>query len=357
MQRNKTTGGKLGKRIWINVVLLILVMVATTSVGFARDLTLLEQWKPKFDPSTAEYRYILSNIDHPAIAGIGVGYNIRDKVWERSGGRLYIDFRPLAQLGGEKDVVRKLKLGAIQGMLCSSVMAANVAPMLGIVNLPFVIDSATKLEKFRNTPELFEPFSNAAARQGVQVIDFTGYGSYGWATTKPVRNLTDAQDVNFRIAQAPVNADIYKAWGLKFTVMPWPDVPQALQTGVIDGLDHTPIVCSITKKFEVAHYFTDLHYTQGLYIHMVNQRWLNKLPADLRTIFLQTVREESAIARHKTAQQQLEQIEQAKADGVQFFTLSSTDRNQLRKKAQPVYEKWGKIIGADYLQQVQDVLN
>ncbi|MBF0645465.1 TRAP transporter substrate-binding protein [Desulfuromonas acetoxidans] len=323
----------------------------------ARDLSILEQWKPKFDPSGAQYTYMLSNVDHPAIAGIGVGYRIRDRVWEESGGRIYVDFRPLAQLGGEKDVVRKLKMGAIQGMLCSSVMAANVAPKLGIVNLPFIFDSSEKLEKFRNTPELFDEFSNAAVRSGIKVIDFTGYGSYGWATTTPVRTLEEAQKVNFRIAQAPVNKDNYLAWGLKFTVLPWPDVPQALQTGVIDGLDHTPIVCSITKKFDVATYFTDLHYTQGLYIHMVNKRWLDKLPEELKEIFLKVVREESAIARQKTDLQQAEQIEQAKKDGVQFFTLSDADRQTLKNKAQPVYNKWGKKIGADYLKKVQTTLD
>ncbi len=55
----------------------------------------LDAWQPKFDPSRAEYTYILSNVSHPVIEGVGAGYRIRDKVWEKSGGRLYVDFRPL----------------------------------------------------------------------------------------------------------------------------------------------------------------------------------------------------------------------------------------------------------------------
>jgi len=324
-----------------------------TGSSLAGDLTTLEDWRPAFDPSGAEYTYILSNVDHPAIAGIGVGYKIRDRVWELSNGRLYVDFRPLAQLGGEKDVVRKLKMGAVQGMLCSSVAAANVAPKLGIVNLPFVLDTTEKLEKFRNTPDLFEPFSNAAMGQGIKVVDFTGYGSYGWATTTPVRTLEDAHEVNFRIAQAPVNTDIYKAWNLKFTVMPWPDVPQALQTGVIDGLDHTPMVCSITKKFDVAKYFTRVNYTQGLYIHMINRRWLEQLPEELRDILLAVIKEESAKARVRTNIQQQDQIEAARNQGVEFFDLNTTDRETLKKMAASVVEKWGKRIGPEYLELVR----
>jgi len=316
----------------------------------------LAAWKPKFDPSGAKYTYILSNVSHPAIEGIAVGYRIRDKVWERSGGRLYVDFRPLAQLGGEKDVISKLKLGAVQGMLSSSVAAANVADKLGIVNLPYVIDTFDKLDKFRNTPELFDEFRKSALPQGIMVVDITGYGTYGWATTTPVRNLEEAKGVNFRIAEAPVNADIYKAWALKFTVMPWPDVPQALQTGVINGLDHTPIVCNITKKFEVAKYFTAVDYAQGLFIHLMNKRWFDKLPADLQTILITAIEEESAAAREATRRQQEQQIADAKAKGIVFYSLAENDKKKLVELAAPVYQAWGAKIGPDYLSKVRKAL-
>lgn len=317
----------------------------------------LAAWKPSFDPSGAEYTYLLSNVAHPAVAGIAVGYKIRDKVWERSNGRLYVDFRPLSQLGGEKDVLSKLKLGAIQGMLCSSVAAANVSPKLGIVNLPFVVDTFDKLDRFRNTPEIWDEFRDSAQRQGLNVVDITGYGTYGWATTSPVKSFADAQSINFRIAQAPVNTDIYKRWGLKFTVMPWPDVPQALQTGVITGLDHTPTICNITKKFTVAKHFTHVDYAQGLFVHLVNKRWFNKLPKDLQQIFTEVVAEESAKARQATRQEQDEQITAAKKTGVQFYDLSAAERQQLAVKSEDLYEKWGQKIGNDYLGKVRRLLN
>ncbi|ORJ59237.1 TRAP transporter substrate-binding protein [Geothermobacter hydrogeniphilus] len=344
------------KRTSVLIALLVVVLLAAPSFAAGKKKDPLAAWKPKFDPSGAKYTYILSNISHPVIEGIAVGYRIRDAVWKKSGGRLYVDFRPLAQLGGEKDVIAKLKLGAVQGMMASSVAAANISDRLGIVNLPYVVDTFDKLEKFRNDPDLWVPYSNSAQNQGLLVADITGYGTYGWATTTPVRNLADAKKVNFRIAQAPVNADIYKAWGLKFTVLPWPDVPQALQTGVINGLDHTAIVCNITKKFTIAKYFTELNYAQGLFIHLINKRWFNKLPKDLQTILLDTIKEESAKTRELTRKQQADQIAKAKAAGIEFITLSAADKAELIKKAQPVYAKWGKKIGIDYLAKVRSTL-
>jgi len=334
---------------------LFLLLCGSASAAETNDP--LASWKPAFDPSGAKYTYILSNIAHPGVAGIGVGYAIRDRVWERSGGRLYVDFRPLAQLGGEKDVISKLKLGAVQGMLCSSVAAANVADTLGVVNLPFVVDTFDKLDTFRNTPAIWNEFRDSALPRGLMVLDITGYGTYGWATTTPVKSLADARGVNFRIAEAPVNTDLYKAWGLKFTVMPWPDVPQALQTGVISGLDHTPTICNITKKFTVAKNFTRIDYAQGLFVHLTNKRWFDKLPADLQQILVEVVAEESARAREATRREQEKEIAAAEAAGVRFYNLSGEEKKRLAELAAPVYATWGSRIGQDYLKRVQTALN
>lgn len=335
----------------LSLLLALCLPGAVLAAGKKKDP--LAAWKPAFDPGGAKYTYMLSNISHPVIEGIAAGYRIRDKVWEKSGGQLYVDFRPLAQLGGEKDVISKLKLGAVQGMMSSSVAAANVADRLGIVNLPYVVDTFDKLEAFRNDPELWEPFANAAQGKGIVVADITGYGPYGWATTSPVKTLADAKGINFRIAQAPVNTDAYKAWGLKFTVMPWPDVPQALQTGVISGLDHTAIVCNITKKFTIAKSFTELNYAQGLFIHLINKRWLQKLPEDLQKILLETIAEESASTRVLTRMQHEAQVAKAKEAGIEFIQLSDGEVAELKKQAEPVLKKWGEKIGPDYLAKVR----
>ena len=109
-------------------------------------------------------------------------------------------------------------------------------------------------------------------------------------------------------------------------------------------------------KFNVAKNYTLLDYAQGLYIHLTNSRWLNKLPEDLRKILLETITEESAVARSLTRKQQEEQIEAAKASGVTFYSLPSEEKARLIELAKPVYDKWGEKIGASYLRQVKAVL-
>ena len=160
----------------------------------------------------------------------------------------------------------------------------------------------------------------AMDHQGIIGLDITGYGNYGWATTIPVRSLKDAKEVKFRTAEAAVNQLLYQAWGFNPVAMPWPDVPIALKQGVITGLDHTPSVCNITKKFEDAKYFTYVNYAQGLFIWIFNKAWFNSLPPDLQKTFKEVVHEVCAKIRKETVQQEIDEIAAAKKEGIEFIT-------------------------------------
>ncbi len=326
----------------------------------------LDAWKPKFDPSGAKYKFIVSNVSHPVLKGVYTGFAIRDELWKRTNGQMYLDYKPFSMLGGEVEVLNQLQMGAIQGMGVSSVASTNLGPRFGVVNLPFLIDSFEKLDKFVNSGKLFDHFLMAMDHQGIMALDITGYGNYGWATVKPVKTLADARKLKFRTAEAAVNQLVYKAWGINPVAMPWPDVPVALKQGVIDGLDHTPMVCNITRKFEVAKYYTQINYAQGLFIWIFNKAWFNSLPEDLQKIFVETVHDVAAEIRAQTKQQEEEEIAKAKANGIQFFKLSDAEMAELRKLGHVAHEQYAAEINklypgdkyrpANYLKEVQDYM-
>jgi len=326
----------------------------------------LDAWKPNFDPAGAKYKFIVSNVSHPVIRGVYTGFAIRDELWKRTNGQMYLDYKPFSMLGGEVEVLNQLQMGAIQGMGTSSVAATNLGPRFGVVNLPFLIDSFDKLDKFAANKELFGHFMMAMDHQGIIGLDITGYGNYGWASTVPIKTLADAKKVKFRIAEAAVNQLLYKEWGFNPVVMPWPDVPVALKQGVITGLDHTPMVCNITKKFEVAKYFTQLNYAQGLFIWIFNKAWFNSLPADLQKTFVETVHDVCAKIRVETKQQEIDEIAKAKAAGVEFFQLSDSAMDLLKRKGDVVHKKYAaeinklykgdKYRSKNYLKEVEDFI-
>jgi TRAP-type C4-dicarboxylate transport system substrate-binding protein len=343
----------------------LMLLTFSTLPALAQKKSPLDAWKPAFDPSGAKYKLVVSNVSTPALKGVFAGFAIRDELWKRTNGQIYLEYKPFSMLGGEVEVLNQLKMGAVQGMAVSSVASTNLGPRFGVVNLPFLIDSFEKLDKFANK-KLFNHFMNAMEHQGIMGLDITGYGNYGWATKTPVKTYEDARKVKFRIAEAEVNKLTYNAWGINPVVMPWPDVPMALKQGVIDGLDHTPAVCNLTKKFEDAKYFTQINYAQGLFIWIFSRDWFKTLPADLQKTFVQTVHDVCADIRQQTKGQEEQEIAKAKAAGVTFFKLPAADMASLRKMGDPVHFKYSKEINQlhpsdtykpqNFLKEVQDFM-
>ncbi len=351
---------------WVMFLTICLISFGLlTSVALAKKPS-LNQWKPAFDPKGAKYKCIISNVSHPVLKGVYAGFAIRDELWKRTNGQIYIDYKPFSMLGGEVEVLNQLQMGAIQGMSCSSVAATNLGPRFGLVNLPFLINSFDKLDKFTASGKLFDHFMMAMDHQGIIGLDITGYGNYGWATTKPVKTIADAKKIKFRVAEAAVNQLLYKQWGLNPVVMPWPDVPVSLKQGVIEGLDHTPMVCNITKKFEVCKHYTYVNYAQGLFIWIFNKAWFNKLSADLQKTFKEVVHDVCADIRQQTRQQEVDEIEKAKKAGIQFFKLSDGEMADLKKQGDAAHQKYkneinqiypgDKYKSADYLKEVQEYM-
>ncbi|MBN2809322.1 MAG: TRAP transporter substrate-binding protein [Deltaproteobacteria bacterium] len=337
------------------VLVMSLMLVCTASVWADGKPNPLAKWNSTVDMSKAKYEMKVSNISHPVIEGVAAGYRVRDSLWERSNGQIALKYYPLHQLGGEVEVLNMLKTDTVQGMLCASVTVPNLAPRMGLINLPFLIDSFDKLDKFIGS-EYWQYFLDGMKHQGIMGVDITGYGNYGWATVDPVKTLADAKDVKFRIAEAAVNQSLYQAWGLHPVVMPWPDVSISLKQGVITGLDHTPMVCNITKKFEVCKNFTQVNYAQGLFVFLVSEKFYNSLPADLQKILLDVIHEECAKTRVLTRKQEEVEIEKAKAAGINFYQLPESDMEVLRTKGDQVHKEWAPQIGADYLKKVQDLM-
>ena len=342
---------------WMLVLAVAVAAVALVVPAAMAKKPSLDKWKASFDYSKAKYKIKVSNVSHPAIKGVFAGFAIRDALWKATNGQIYFEYIPFSMLGGEVEVLNQLQMGAIQGMSVSSVASTNLGPRMGLVNLPFLVNSYEKLEKFVGNKKLFQHFLDAMDHQGIMGLDITAYGRYGWATTIPVKNIADAKKVKFRIAEAAVNKLLYKSWGFNPVVMPWPDVPTALKQGVITGLDHTLIVCYLTRKFEVAKNFTPVNYAQGLFIWIFNKAWFQSLPKDLQATFKKVVNEQCAIYRQACKEQEAAAhkgaVEKAK---VKFWELSKADLATLKKEGDKVHQEYAKQIGPEYLKEVQAFL-
>ena len=92
----------------------------------------------------------------------------------------------------------------------------------------------------------------------------------------------DYKGLKFRIQSSKVLEAQFRALGAIPQVMAFSEVYQALQTGVVDGQENTPSNMFTQKFHEVQKYTTLTNHGYIGYVVVVNKKFWDGLPADVR---------------------------------------------------------------------------
>jgi C4-dicarboxylate-binding protein DctP len=140
-------------------------------------------------------------------------------------------------------------------------------------------------------------------------------------------------------------------------VMPFSEVYQALQTGVVDGTEN-PISNFYTQKMnEVQKYLTITDHGYLGYAVIANKKFWDGLPADVRTQ-LETAMKEATDYANKIAKTSNEKdLESVKATGkTQVTVLTPEQRAAFKKVLVPVHEKMAGRIGKETVDAVHQAV-
>src|SRR5207237_7150358 len=113
---------------------------------------------------------------------------------------------------------------------------------------------------------------------------------------RPIRTPADYKGLKMRIQSSKVLSDEIKALGGIPQVMAFSEVYQALQTGVVDGTENPPSNLYTQKMNEVQKYLALTNHGYLGYAVIVNKKFWDGLPADVRTTLDGAMREATKYA-------------------------------------------------------------
>ena len=118
---------------------------------------------------------------------------------------------------------------------------------------------------------------------------------------KPLHVPADYKGLKFRIQSSKVLEAQFRALGATPQVMAFSEVYQALQTGVVDGQENTPSNIYTQKMHEVQKYLTMTNHGYIGYVVVVNKKFWDGLPADIRGQLEKAMAEATAFANGQSA--------------------------------------------------------
>jgi tripartite ATP-independent transporter DctP family solute receptor len=245
-----------------------------------------------------------------------------------------------SQLGGDKELLQKVKLGTVDMALPSTVMSSE-ADLFGVFEMPYLVKDRAHMAKIEK--ELFWPkIEPEAEKKGLKVIAVWENGYRHITNSKrPINTPADLQGIKLRVPEGKWRVKMFQAYGANPSPMKFSEVFTALQTGVMDGQEN-PYTQIYSAKFQEVQKYLSItgHVYTPAYVTVGTKKWAT-LPADVRKILEDTAKETQAFVYERAAKDDEELLGKIKAAGVQ---VNTPNKDAFIAASKPVYEEFAKEV-------------
>ena len=275
------------------------------------------------------------------------------KAAELTKGKAKVEVYANSALYKDKEEMEALQLGAVQ-MLAPSL--AKFGP-LGVkefeaFDFPYIFDDTADLHKITQGP-IGASLLAKLEPKGIKGLAFWDNGFKSFSANTPIKTPADLKGKKMRIQSSKVLEEQIRSVGGLPQVMAFSEVYQALQTGVVDGTEN-PISNLFTQKMhEVQKHLTLTNHGYLGYAVIVNKKFWEGLPADVRGQLEQAMKE-STVYANKIAQEENDMaLEGVKKSGkTTVYAPTKEEKFAFKKAMAPVHVKMADRVGKDLLQSI-----
>ena len=265
-------------------------------------------------------------------------------------GRVKIELYPNSTLYKDKEELEALQLGAVQ-MLAPSL--AKFGPLgvkeFELFDLPFIFNDKQALYRVTQGP-IGQDMLKKLESKGIRGLAYWDNGFKMMTSNRPMRVPADMKGLKLRIQSSKVLDEQMRALGANPQVMAFSEVYQAMQTGVVDGSENPPSNIFTQKMHEVQKHLTVTNHGYIGYAVIVNKKFWDKLPADIRTELELAMKEATEYANNIAQQENDQALENIRKSGkTVIYVPTDAERSEWRKTLVPVHNAMEERIGKELI--------
>jgi TRAP-type C4-dicarboxylate transport system substrate-binding protein len=207
-----------------------------------------------------------------------------DTINQRTSGRVSLRFYPGGTMGSDSAVLRKIRIGQLQGGVMLAGGLAGIDQNFDIYSLPLLFRSFDEVDYVRQRTDA--TLIAGLAKSGLVAFGITETGFTYLMSAKPTRTFADLRGRKAWVPQDdPISLAIVEAAGLSPVPLPVSDVLTGLQTGLIDTVAAPPVGAIALQWFTKAPYLTDLPITYICGALAISEKTLAEMsPADRQVV-------------------------------------------------------------------------
>ncbi len=282
--------------------------------------------------------------------------NISARWSEISGGRITLRIYPGGIAGNEGDMLRKVKVGALDGAVLSSMGLNKISPDLLVLTMPLIIKNKGELDYVME--KMGPTYESIMEQKRFKLVGWTMAGWMKVFSRDPVLYPDDlkSQKLGFTSGE-DVLVQLLKNMGFHVVPSDTIDWLSSLQSGRVDALLISPLIAAAYQVFTIADNMLDYPISPLLGAIVFSDRSWKKIPVKYHEEFLQAVKVEVKELDIESNSLEEKALELLISHGLKVHKTNDDIDRAWTSMIEEIYEKEGiigKVISRDVYEEVRE---
>jgi TRAP-type transport system periplasmic protein len=270
---------------------------------------------------------------------------------ELSGGELTLQQHPASALGGERELIEAVQIGALDMVITSTGPLPNFVPETQVLDLPFL---------FRDYDHARGVLDGELGQELLDKIDQAGFKALVWTengfrhitnSQRPIRTPADLAGLKIRTMENPIHLRAFEALGAAPTPMSFAELFTALQQGVVDAQENPIVVISVSRFSEVQSHLSLSGHLYSPAIIMMSQDLWSSLSEEQQGWVMEAARASVEVTRGRVSELEENGVDQLREAGMEVVT--EVDRAAFEAAVQPAYEAYTQRYGDELIERIR----
>lgn len=252
------------------------------------------------------------------------------EVSDRTNKRVKFKFYPGGVMGGDKNVLRKIRFGQLQGAAMPNAGLAEIYPDIQLYNLIVKFQAMNEIDYVRE--KMDDLLLTGLEKQGLVAFGLSEIGLAYIMSTIPVHNITELQQLKSWVPDSnKIAIQAYKALSISPIPLPLRDVLMGLQTGMINSVTGTPTGAIALQWHTKIKYVTDspLSYIYGVFF--LDKKAFNKISKEDQQVVREVMSKTVRAVDKQSRQDNVNAVMALKKLGVEFINVEDAAANELKE--------------------------
>ena len=275
------------------------------------------------------------------------------EVMKKTENKVQFRIYPGGVLGDEMDMLRKLKIGQIQGVALTSGGLSKLFKEMDFLQVPFLFQTYDEVDATLKKMDSF--FREGFEDNGYIFLGWSEAGFVYLMSTLPISSVADLKKAKVWIwEESPMSKAIFDEVGVKAIPLTIPDVLVGLQTGLVDVVYAPPTGAISLQWFTKVKYLTDvpLIYLAGGVV--VKKDIFKQFPQQFQSLVLESFQTHLEQLKVITRTENRDAVKVMIKNGVKIITPSKDQIDEYKRLSN---KAMGHISGQTFSKKVLDEVN